>query len=96
MERRHRGELRSRSERLFAFDDLAAVQAALDRLAGREEPVVAALARAPGSREIRYVQLLGGAEMPAVPAAEPDHVAELRAMIEALSERVRALEERRG
>ena len=48
------GELRSRAERLFAFDDLGAVQAALDRLAGvggtREEPVVAALARAPGAR----------------------------------------------
>ena len=53
------GELRSRADRMFAFDDLAAVQAGLDRLGSREEPVVAALARAPGSREIRFTHLLG-------------------------------------
>lgn len=64
------GELRSRSERLHAFDDLPAVQATLDRLASRaqgpesplrfEGPVVVMLPRQPGSRESRYAHLLGG------------------------------------
>ena len=102
------GELRSRAERMFAFDDLAAVQAALDRLSfasdARAEPVVMALARAPGSREIRYMHLLGDAAVPAAmapkPAAEAGTdagqagLAELRAMVEALERRVQALEQR--
>src|SRR5579875_1486160 len=33
-------ELRSRAERLYSFDDTAAVGATLERLAGRDEPVV--------------------------------------------------------
>ena len=108
------GELRSRAERMFAFDDLQAVQAALDRLAGaggtREEPVTTALPRAPGSREIRYMHLLGDAEAGGSPVAraagghdedqQPGQQAsvevidELRGMVAALELRVRALEER--
>ncbi|WP_263366332.1 YceH family protein [Edaphobacter bradus] len=59
------GELRSRSERLYAFDDIAAVQATLDRLAARDAstdstgPLTAILPRQPGSREARYTHLLG-------------------------------------
>ncbi len=89
------GELRSRAERMFSFDDLAAVQGTLDRLAGREVALVAALARAPGSREVRYGHLLGG-EVAAVSVAElpvrVDELGELREMIEALARRVAALE----
>jgi uncharacterized protein len=63
------GELRTRSERLYAFDDIAAVQSTLDRLASREPsesapgatgPLTAVLPRQPGSREARYTHLLGG------------------------------------
>ncbi len=67
------GELRSRSDRLFSFDDLTAVQATLDRLAAREPasesaptatgPLTTVLPRQPGSREARYAHLLS-----AVPA----------------------------
>ena len=74
------GELRSRADRLFAFDDLAAVQSALERLAGRSVeadaavsrpvsfagPLVMMLQRQPGSREARYAHLLGE-----TPAFEP-------------------------
>ena len=98
------GELRSRSERMFAFDDLAAVQAGLDRLAGtggvREEPVVAALKRAPGSREIRYTHLLGDtAELAARAGGEGEAmdlsalVEELRRQVQELGARVTVLEE---
>ncbi len=61
------GELRSRSERLYPFDDLSAVQATLDRLAAREPasesstgPLTAVLPRQPGAREARYAHLLSG------------------------------------
>lgn len=73
------GELRSRSERLYPFDDIAAVQATLDRLATRETasdsspnstgPLTAVLPRQPGSREARYTHLLSGDPAPASAAA---------------------------
>jgi uncharacterized protein YceH (UPF0502 family) len=59
------GELRSRSDRMFPFDDLAQTQATLERLAARDQPLVAALPRLPGSREQRWAHLLGN------PAAHP-------------------------
>ena len=52
------GELKQRSERLHPFEDLAAVQATLDRLV--ERGYVARHERRPGQKELRYEQLLGG------------------------------------
>lgn len=72
------GELRSRSDRLFPFDDLAAVQATLERLASRSAseatpdntgPLTIILPRQPGSREARYAHLLGAP--PDLPVAPP-------------------------
>ena len=64
------GELRSRADRLFTFDDLASVVATLDRLAARPAPsesypsatgpLTTLLPRQPGAREARYAHLLGG------------------------------------
>jgi uncharacterized protein len=62
------GELRSRADRLYTFDDLAAVQSTLERLANRPAseptnnetgPLTCILPRQPGSRESRYAHLLG-------------------------------------
>src|SRR3984957_10106729 len=62
------GELRSRADRLYTFDDLTAVQSTLERLAARPAadaasnetgPLTAILPRQPGSREARYAHLLG-------------------------------------
>jgi hypothetical protein len=63
------GELRSRADRLYTFDDLAAVQSTLERLAARTTtdeagnpstgPLTTILPRQPGSRESRYAHLLG-------------------------------------
>jgi uncharacterized protein YceH (UPF0502 family) len=76
------GELRSRADRLYAFDDLTAVIATLDRLASRAlhgvttaevasqpntGPITIMLSRQPGARESRYAQLLGGAISRSVP-----------------------------
>jgi hypothetical protein len=68
------GELRSRADRLYTFDDLAAVQSTLERLTTRTTtdetgnqttgPLTTVLPRQPGSREARYAHLLG---------APPDH-----------------------
>jgi uncharacterized protein len=70
------GELRSRADRLFTFDDLAAVQSTLERLAARPPsdetnpentgPLTVILPRQPGSREARYAHLLGGPPDPSI------------------------------
>ena len=54
------GELRQRCERLYRFDDVAAVEVVLEHLAEKYPPLVAALPRAPGTKETRHVHLLGG------------------------------------
>jgi uncharacterized protein YceH (UPF0502 family) len=63
------GELRSRAERLYSFDGLDAVESTLERMMSSppvedatsvRKPLVAVLPRQPGSREARYVHLLGG------------------------------------
>src|SRR5688500_9075922 len=53
------GELRSRSDRLHAFEDLAEVDAALTALAARPTPLVAELPRRAGQKEQRWTHLLG-------------------------------------
>lgn len=54
------GELKTHSHRLFEFEDLDDVQFGLQRLAEHEPPLVMALPRQPGQKEVRYVHLLGG------------------------------------
>ena len=56
------GELRERSQRLYAFDDLAAVDSCLIRMTERSpSPLAVKLPRATGSKEARYAHLLSGA-----------------------------------
>jgi uncharacterized protein len=52
------GELRSRTERMADFDGIGAVDAELERLAGRPEPLARKLPRRPGQKEERWIQLL--------------------------------------
>jgi uncharacterized protein len=52
------GEVRTRSERLYAFDDLEAVESTLSRLA--EMGFAKRLPRQPGFKEPRYAHLLSG------------------------------------
>jgi len=52
------GDLRSRTERMAIFDDIAAVNAELERMGASAEPLVLRLARRPGQKEERWVQLL--------------------------------------
>jgi uncharacterized protein len=70
------GELRARTERLYAFPDAASLQEALDSLADRELAV--RLDRRPGQKEERYTHLLGEAEVEAPVAAAAAAPAEPR------------------
>lgn len=90
------GEVKGRTERLFAFDDLAAAEGALDSLASRDDPLVVKLPRQPGQKDIRYTHLLSGAvdvEALAAHAASSSSGASPRAdRVGPLEERVAALE----
>jgi uncharacterized protein YceH (UPF0502 family) len=61
------GELKLRTERMFAFADLTELNEVLDSLAGRE--LVRQLERRPGQKEARVTQLLGDTEDAWSPAA---------------------------
>ncbi len=54
------GEIRTRSGRLHEFKSVAELETALQFLVDKYPPLVARLDRAPGTKEPRYGQLLGG------------------------------------
>ena len=56
------GEIRNRVGRMHEFAAVADVEAALQFLIDKYPPLVARLARAPGTKEARYAQLLSGEE----------------------------------
>lgn len=57
------GEIRARSGRLHDFPSVADVEAGLQFLIDKYPPLVARLARAPGTKEARYAHLLSGEEV---------------------------------
>ncbi|MBQ5949650.1 YceH family protein [Massilia sp. ST3] len=63
------GEIRTRTGRLHEFKSVADVETALQFLIDKYPPLVARLERAPGTKEPRYGQLLGG-EITIVAGAE--------------------------
>lgn len=91
------GELRINAERLHGFGDISAVEGFLHELAERSSgALVAELARAPGMRETRWMQLLTG-PAPAAPvpqaavAVEASPFAALAQELATLREEVAAL-----
>lgn len=97
------GELRSRSERLYSFDGIDAVESTLRRLTSQPEdaepelrnlrPLMAVLPRQPGSREVRYAHLLGApVEVVLEAAAEARRGAAETAVPAGLEARLAALE----
>jgi uncharacterized protein YceH (UPF0502 family) len=100
------GELRTRTERMYAFEDLEGVHSALQLLLKREPPLVKVLPRQPGTKELRYAHTLSGdpaehlheqqAPLEASPAdrrPEPDRVAGLISEVAALQKEVAGLQE---
>jgi uncharacterized protein YceH (UPF0502 family) len=90
------GELRSRATRMARFTDVSEVEAVLQGLLEREPgPLVAKLAREPGRRDSRYMQLFGGEPPPEslMADATPDETAPHPLDGETLASRVARLEE---
>lgn len=89
------GELKQRTERLYAFDDLESVETTLHKLAEREPaPFVRQLARVPGTREPRWAHLFCGEVDETTPAATAQPASEpLAARVARLEEEVRLLKE---
>jgi uncharacterized protein YceH (UPF0502 family) len=87
------GELRTRTQRLHEYDDVADVEAALEGLASREPPLVLRLPRRPGQREERWAHLLAGADAAqAAGASDGPAATEPRAPVAADDDRVTKLE----
>jgi len=95
------GELKTNAHRLFEFDDLDDVQFVLQRLAEHDPPLVQALPRQPGQKEVRYVHLLGGepdlsayaARAAQDPAARSEASSGLAARVASLEAVVQSLQE---
>ncbi len=88
------GELRGRSDRLYAFEGIDDVEAHLKRRSTGDEPLLEEMPRRPGQKESRWRQKLGG---PAPPESE-ERIARaadepVESGHEPLSVRVRRLEE---
>ncbi|MEW6169523.1 MAG: YceH family protein [Pseudomonadota bacterium] len=98
-------ELRANAEPLGGPKDVDALEAALNDLLDRAQPLVVQLARAPGRSAVRWAHMLSGVpSAEALSAAEPERsrgtagtgLAELHARIEALEARVTELETQLG
>ncbi len=94
-------ELYTRSERMHRFDDLDDVRYNLERLSGREPPMVVCVGRSPGQREDRYMHRLAGdikaqapadAPGPETSATESGHDASLAERVAELESRVARIE----
>ena len=83
------GELRGRTERMHRFEHLDDVLSGLQQLTRREPPLVKALGRRPGTKEIRYAHLLSGD----VEAWEPTPEAASAGFVSPDTERILHLEE---
>lgn len=103
------GELRTRTERYgTSLPNLTAVEDVLEELAARRVPLVERLERSPGQSQDRWAHTLGISEERLQPRARKPHdggegapvtqspLAVLLRKVEALEERVAALEERLG
>jgi uncharacterized protein len=96
------GELRTRAERMYAFEDLDSVHNALNLLAKREPPLVKVLPRQSGTKESRYVHLLSPVTEPPAKSTvrhegqitpRGDKMAEMEAEIVELRAEIAALKE---
>ena len=103
------GELRGRTERLHAFDEISDVLAGIQKLMDREPSLAAVLPRQPGTKEARYAHLLSGpVESIVAPSFEPaasscaspapaidqERIERLEATVEELRQQVAALSQK--
>ncbi len=80
------GELKQRTERLYAFERLDELAATLEQLIERE--LVGRLPRRPGQKEERYQHLLSGEAVESASDEPPDRLSELERAVEELRREV--------
>lgn len=92
------GEIRTRSGRIHEFASVEQTEQALQYLVDKYPPMVARLPRVPGTKESRYMHLLGGDEVPDAASPAPaaagsrgDRVAQLEQEVAQLREQVASL-----
>jgi len=86
------GELRGRTERFYAFDDLSAVETTLRHLMERVPPLAVKLPREAGEKEPRFAHLLSGeAEAARPPMAPPEGRSPLEERVARLETEMAAL-----
>ena len=93
------GEIRGRTERLYAFPDLDKVQETISSLTDME--LVIKLPRQPGRKESRYAHLLSGAPQETVVECVPrpeavirvDRIGELQEQIDELRQELQSLQQ---
>lgn len=99
------GELRSRTERLHRFEEIADVLAGLQKLMDREPALAAVLPRQPGTKEARYVHLLSGpvesitiavseSATSSDASAHEQRIAQLESTVSELQQQVAALQQK--
>jgi len=85
------GELRGRADRMHPFPSLEEVEAVLQELQERENPLVVKLPRQPGRKEHRYAHLLSGQPQIAEESEAPPPEA-ARVLVMAENERIAGLD----
>jgi uncharacterized protein YceH (UPF0502 family) len=100
------GELRTRTERLHAFESIEAVDIVLTTLTTRDVPLVARLPRRPGQKELRYAHVLAGevdlegdshsaSDAPARESSAATHADRIRTLEQTVEDMKKELEEMR-
>ena len=95
------GELRSRSERMYAFKSVEEVESTLRTMSEDRDPLVREIPRRPGQKESRWMHLGGGmaaVELAAVESAaretaEPPRSEPLSARVDRLEQRLAELQQ---
>lgn len=64
------GEINTNSGRLYEFETIEEIQQHLQKLASDEPPYVKQLAKKAGQKEVRYMHLFGGTDLPEEPEFE--------------------------
>lgn len=90
------GELRTRTERLYAFKDFNELEDCLKGLQAGDDPLIRLMPQRPGQKERRYAQLLSGEPVDTLPMPSVATSTGPQTRTSLLDDRVRHLEQQVG